>query len=82
MQAGLQSAIRNYAGRDVAAVQPRNAYRRVDNYDYQRAQDRRYVRDTTGYQRFGPYTNPRGQQYAVVRKYYSDGSYEDSPQLY
>lgn len=82
MQSGLEMAIRNYAGRDVRPELPRNAYRRTDGYDYQRVQDQRYVRESTGYQRLGPYTNARGQRYVVVREYFSDGSYQDSPQLY
>ncbi len=79
MQAGLEAAIQNYAGRTVSAQQPRDAYRPVNDY---RREDSRYVRETTGYQRFGPYTNSRGQRYVTVREYFSDGSYEDSPQLY
>ncbi len=82
MQTGLEAAIRNYAGQDVSPRAPRDAYRRTGNYDYQRAQDRRYVRESTGYQRLGPYTDARGQRYVVVREYFSDGSYQDSPQLF
>ncbi len=82
LQAGLQQAIRGYAGQDVSNREPRGAYRQRDDYRNYRADDQRYVRETTGYQRFGPYRNARGQEYVVVREYYSDGSYEDSPQLY
>ncbi|MDX2082143.1 MAG: hypothetical protein SFU53_15270 [Terrimicrobiaceae bacterium] len=62
----------SYAGGPVARTQPRYAYRRMDNWR---------SREITGYQRFGPYTNRYGQPYVVVRRFYSDGSYEDSPQL-
>ncbi len=86
LQSGLAAAVRSYAGRDVSPNQPRGAYRRDDGYrdDYRnyRDDDRRYVRESTGSQRFGPYRNSRGQDYVIVRNYYSDGSYEDSPQLY
>ncbi len=82
LQAGLQQAVRSYAGQDVSTREPARAYRRDDDYRDDRRDDRRYVRNTTGYQRFGPYRDSRGQDYVIVREYFSDGSYEDSQQLY
>lgn len=64
--------VRSYAGQPVPRSQPRSAYQRMDGWQR---------REVTGYQQFGPYVNRSGQPYVMVRRFYSDGSYEDSPQL-
>jgi hypothetical protein len=70
---GLDQAVRSYAGQPVSNRQPQNAYRQVDQWQQ---------REQVGAQRMGPFQDNRGQQYMVVRRFYNDGSYEDSPPIY
>jgi hypothetical protein len=70
---GLSQAVRDYAGQPISNRQPEYAYRQANQWQQ---------REEAGTQRLGPYRDGRGQQYMVVRRFYNDGSYEDSPPIY
>lgn len=70
---GYVSSVPGYEGERVYRSTPRHAYRRVERW-----QERR----VTGYQQLGPYRDYNGQRFVVIRRFYSDGSYEDSQRIY